>query len=105
MPNPITDGIEYEYTPNNDLFWALRGGGAGPWGAVTSMTMKLHKPKCSEKCYFVQNVAWQGKFDDDDGKMAVDILSRSLCQFLLRLSLSLAEYKGTKRKWYYGSNV
>jgi len=27
---------------NEDLFWALRGGGGGTWGVVTSVTYKTH---------------------------------------------------------------
>ena len=27
---------------NEDLFWAIRGGGAGSWGVVTSVTYKTH---------------------------------------------------------------
>ncbi|VDB84461.1 unnamed protein product [Peniophora sp. CBMAI 1063] len=27
---------------NPDLFWALRGGGAGSWGVITSITMRTH---------------------------------------------------------------
>ncbi|VDC02798.1 unnamed protein product [Peniophora sp. CBMAI 1063] len=27
---------------NSDLFWALRGGGAGSWGVITSATMQTH---------------------------------------------------------------
>ncbi|KAL0933841.1 isoamyl alcohol oxidase (FAD binding domain-containing protein) [Colletotrichum truncatum] len=29
-------------TENDDLFWALSGGGPGNWGVVTSMTVKAH---------------------------------------------------------------
>ncbi|KAG6373896.1 hypothetical protein JVT61DRAFT_6049 [Boletus reticuloceps] len=29
---------------NSDLFWALRGGGAGSWGIVTSATIRVHPP-------------------------------------------------------------
>ena len=29
----ILDGYSYEFSPSSDLFWAMRGGGAGPWGA------------------------------------------------------------------------
>ena len=29
---------------NSDLFWALRGGGGGTWGVVTSVTYKTHPP-------------------------------------------------------------
>ena len=29
---------------NKDLFWALRGGGGGTWGVVTSVTYKTHPP-------------------------------------------------------------
>ncbi len=48
---------KFELTENSDLFWALRGGGAGPWGVVTAMTFKLHKPRkdCSEECYQARN--------------------------------------------------
>ena len=34
-----------EWSPDTDLFWAVRGGGAGPWGVVTDITVKLHKPR------------------------------------------------------------
>jgi len=30
---------------NEDLFWALRGGGGGTWGVVTSVTYKTHPSK------------------------------------------------------------
>ena len=30
---------------NQDLFWALRGGGGGTWGVVTSVTYKTHPSK------------------------------------------------------------
>ena len=30
---------------NDDLFWALRGGGGGTWGIVTSVTYKTHPSK------------------------------------------------------------
>ena len=30
---------------NQDLFWALRGGGGGTWGVVTSATYKTHPSK------------------------------------------------------------
>ena len=33
--------IANAYT-NQDLFWALRGGGGGTWGVVTSVTYKTH---------------------------------------------------------------
>ena len=29
---------------NKDLFWALRGGGGGTWGVVTSVSYKTHPP-------------------------------------------------------------
>ena len=34
-----------ETSQDTDLFWAVRGGGAGPWGVVTHLTVKLHKPR------------------------------------------------------------
>ena len=32
----ILDGCSFEFSPSSDLFWAMRGGGAGPWGAGNS---------------------------------------------------------------------
>ena len=40
-----SEGGLSEWSPDTDLFWALRGGGAGPWGIITSLTVKLHKPR------------------------------------------------------------
>ncbi|KAK3389560.1 hypothetical protein B0H63DRAFT_101611 [Podospora didyma] len=38
--------VTADETQNTDLFWALRGGGGGTFGVVTSMTVKVH-PKVS----------------------------------------------------------
>lgn len=35
--------IVADETQNQDLFWAVRGGGAATWGVVTSMTVKVHE--------------------------------------------------------------
>lgn len=61
-----------DYTENADLFWALQGGGAGPWGVVTALTVKVHKPRdeCTENCYIVQTAAWANTFEADDALMA-----------------------------------
>ena len=49
------------FTYNEDLFWAIRGGGGG-FGVITSMKIKLHKPVCGtmEKCYSFWNSSWVG---------------------------------------------
>ena len=53
----------------------MRGGGAGPWGVVTHLTIKLHKPRneCQQDCYTNYNLAWYSRFDADDAAMAVDV--------------------------------
>ena len=53
----------------------MRGGGAGPWGVVTHLTIKLHKPRddCQEECYTNYVLAWYSRFDADDAAMAVDV--------------------------------
>jgi FAD/FMN-containing dehydrogenase len=35
--------ITADETQNQDLFWAIRGGGAATWGVVVSMTVKVHE--------------------------------------------------------------
>jgi FAD/FMN-containing dehydrogenase len=39
---------------NTDLFWAVRGGGGGSWGVITSLTYKANEPP-TEK-YQVSNI-------------------------------------------------
>lgn len=65
---------------SNDLFWALRGGGAGPWGVVTAMTIKMHKNPydCQENCYKVTNAYWRGFFSEDGGAMVGSFVSEFL---------------------------
>lgn len=68
-----------EFTEDNSLFWAMRGGGAGPWGAVTAMTIKLHKAvkDCQKGCYHVHNVGWISKYEDE-GKLAKELATQYL---------------------------
>ncbi|KXN89767.1 hypothetical protein AN958_05307 [Leucoagaricus sp. SymC.cos] len=40
---PSGDHVVANAHNNDDLFWALRGGGAGSWGVVTSATYRTHE--------------------------------------------------------------
>ena len=40
---------------NQDLFWALRGGGGGTWGVVTSVTYKTHPSTPFSGAFFSVN--------------------------------------------------
>ena len=40
---------------NRDLFWALRGGGGGTWGVVTSVTYKTHPSTPFAGAFFFVN--------------------------------------------------
>ena len=40
---------------NQDLFWALRGGGGGTWGVVTSVTYKTHPSTPFAGAFFTVN--------------------------------------------------
>lgn len=44
--------ITASFDKNQDLFWALRGGGGGTWGVVTSMTVKAYKDMPVTASYF-----------------------------------------------------
>jgi hypothetical protein len=58
----------------------MRGGGAGPWGAVTALTIKLYKPRndCQKDCYVISNIAWANTYEGDYGKMAEELLTEYL---------------------------
>ena len=75
-----SEGGLSEHTENADLFWALRGGGAGPWGIITAMTMKVHKPRnsCETGCYSQSMMIWKSNFNIDDGKMMEDVAAAYL---------------------------
>ena len=40
---------------NEDLFWALRGGGGGTWGVVTSVTYRTHLSTPLSSAFFLAN--------------------------------------------------
>ena len=73
-------GGEREVTEDDDLFWAVRGGGAGPWGVVTALTVKVHRPResCRTGCYTQWGMRWEGDFNEDDGQMAKDVITAYL---------------------------
>ncbi len=70
------DGKRTEFQEDSDLFWALRGGGAGPWGVVTAMTLKVHKNRddCRSNCYQVTNAAWVANINEDVGRLAEKLM-------------------------------
>jgi len=74
------DGGLTEETNDASLFWALRGGGAGPWGVVTAITIKLHKPRddCESNCYTMWDMVWEGDWAIDDGKVGLDLIQAYL---------------------------
>jgi FAD/FMN-containing dehydrogenase len=75
-----SEGGLTEHTDNADLFWALRGGGAGTWGIITAMTIKVHEPRdsCETGCYSQWLMVWESNFNDDDGKMMEDVIAAYL---------------------------
>ena len=64
-----------EWSEDTELFWAVRGGGAGPWGVVTHLTVKMHRPRneCVESCYTQTTVIWENRWEEDDGLMAEQV--------------------------------
>ena len=65
----VYNGEYHQYLEDDDLFWALRGGGGGTWGILTSMTIKVHKPRneCVTNCYTQWQATWMGAIEK--GKM------------------------------------
>ena len=70
------DGSRTEESEDATLFWALRGGGAGPWGVVTALTVRVHRARggCRQGCYTQSSMGWEGNFSTDDGQMAEEVL-------------------------------
>ena len=68
------------FTADAELFWALRGGGAGPWGIVTALTIRLHRNRnnCTSACYFQSALIWEGEFAVDDGQLMEEVMTAYL---------------------------
>jgi len=69
MVTPSGDIVYANFKHNKDLFWAIRGGGAG-FGVITSMKIKLHEPSCKldgnrtmNNCYSVWTASWVGAWN------------------------------------------
>jgi len=63
----VYNGFNHQYVENADLFWALRGGGGGTWGILTSMTIKVHYPgrnNCKSNCYTQWQITWKGEISE-----------------------------------------
>ena len=43
-PTPTTTGVNSNRTEDQQLFWALRGGGGGNFGVVVSLTFQMQRP-------------------------------------------------------------
>ena len=50
-------------------------GGAGPWGVVTNLTVKMHRPRqeCAESCYTQTTLIWENRWEEDNGLMAEQV--------------------------------
>jgi FAD/FMN-containing dehydrogenase len=68
------------FDTDTELFWALRGGGAGPWGIVTALTIKLHRNRnnCTASCFFQSALIWEGDFSMDDGQVMEEVMAAYL---------------------------
>ena len=68
------------HSTENELFWALRGGGAGTWGIITSMTVKLHRTRnsCVEGCYTQWTSFWEGNLLTDGPQLLEEIIHEYL---------------------------
>jgi len=63
---------------NKDLFWALRGGGGGTWGVVTSVTYKTHPSTPFSAAFLLVNSTNPGS-------------TRNLLTEIIRITPSLIE--------------
>ena len=71
----LTNGtaVDANACTNEDLFWALRGGGGGTFGVVTHIEYKLHPlTPIVEVNFFFEEVDWAFTFRYSDGIRAID---------------------------------
>ena len=82
----VTATADNEY---NDLFYAVKGGGFG-FGIITSIRIKLHKPRCRiqfseiptmEKCYNMYVANWTGPYDPESTPNYVKKITRAYLQW------------------------
>lgn len=70
-----TDGTK-AFFDDSELFWALRGGGAGTWGIITAMTIKLHSNRnsCVEDCFTQWTANWIGSYAEDGPELLEELI-------------------------------
>ena len=75
----LQDGTQLQ-SEDSSLFWALRGGGAGPWGVITAMKIKLHKPRndCKENCFTQWHASWVGSYAEDGPELLQELIHNYL---------------------------
>jgi FAD/FMN-containing dehydrogenase len=66
---------------NEDLFWAVKGGGGGTWGVVTSLTYEAHDPP-KEKTFIVTTVKAPGAACEFAGVDCATELVRALMDWI-----------------------
>ena len=73
----VYNGVNHQHLDDSDLFWAMRGGGGGTWGILTSMTIKLHYPGrnyCTSNCYTQWQITWKAAISEGNFVCSLSIL-------------------------------
>jgi len=101
MWEPCPDDINFD-----DLWFAVRGGGGGTWGVITSMHLQLHEYMPFERIFMRYNACVQDELDETQAKAWNDLAQKFEILFLLDpTSIGVSEAQSNACGWSFADTA